>query len=345
MGVTLYGRSFLTDGSHAQSAWILEPGKICVKSEEFTPEQGKPVVRSELMGISHGTEMLIYRGQLPLEIAADTSLCALRDSSAYPIKYGYANCGITSEGSHVFAYYPHQDLFQPNEDDLVELPRELNFEDAVFFANMETALTLAQDAGPRVGEVILIVGQGTVGLLTAEILNHSHLGKIITADRYALRREASSDIGCLSSTADPATVAETVKEVTGGRGCDIAIDCSGSELGLQLAIDSLGYSGKLVAGSCFGNRPLQLSLDWHFHRDRIRIISSQVSTIDPNLAGRWNIKRRRQQVLDLIDLIRPGRYITHRFTLSRVQEAFDLLDESPEQTIQVVLVPDWKENQ
>ena len=57
------------------------------------PARGQVRVRTLASAISPGTEMLIYRGQMPQGLAADETLEALSGVLTYPLKYGYAAVG------------------------------------------------------------------------------------------------------------------------------------------------------------------------------------------------------------------------------------------------------------
>ena len=322
----------------ARALYFTAPGAVELRKENCRPAGKQVLVRSRLIGISHGTEMLVYRGQMPGGLEADASLPALAGTLEYPLKYGYINTGETESGRRVFAFYPHQDLFFADPEQLVELPTRLDFADAVFLANMETALGIVHDANPRFGECVLLIGQGVVGLLTAEILMRGGVGKVITVEPYPERRRASEAIGCVALQPG-AQLREQILEHTAGRGADVAINVSASAEGLQLAIDNLAFAALVVEASWYGSRPVTLDLGSAFHRNRLRLRSSQVSRIDPALSGRWDKARRLQTVLELLQQIQPSRYISHRFALDRAREAYELLENHPEQSIQIVLEP------
>ena len=80
-----------------------------------------------------------------------------------------------------------------------------------------------------------------------------------------------------------------------------------------------------------------LDLGGRFHRSRITLISSQVSTIHPALRGRWSPERRYDVAWRMIRRVRPERLVTHRFPVERAAEAYALLDREPGQAIQVML--------
>jgi threonine dehydrogenase-like Zn-dependent dehydrogenase len=62
-----------------------------------------------------------------------------------------------------------------------------------------------------------------------------------------------------------------------------------------------------------------------------------VSTLAPQFTGRWSKDRRLTVAWEMIRRIKPADFITHRFEIQRVKEAYKLLDEKPGDTIQVVL--------
>ena len=118
---------------------------------------------------------------------------------------------------------------------------------------------------------------------------------------------------------------------------DLSIELSGSPAALNDAIALTGFSGRIVIGSWYGRKPAQLNLGGDFHRSRIKLISSQVSSIAPELSGRWDKSRRFDAAWDAIRRIQPQKWITHRFPLEQAREAYQLLDKSPAEAIQVML--------
>ena len=120
-------------------------------------------------------------------------------------------------------------------------------------------------------------------------------------------------------------------------GADLAFELSGVPQVLDEAIKVLGFDGRIVVGSWYGQKSAPLNLGGRFHRDRMRIISSQVSTIRPGLRGRWTKPRRLGAALKRLPEIQPERWITQRFPIERAGEAYQLIDGDPGQTIQVLL--------
>src|SRR6185437_3076295 len=64
------------------------------------PAAGEVLVRTLRSGISGGTERLVYRGEIPAELALDDTIGALGGTFSYPFAYGYACVGEIAESGH-----------------------------------------------------------------------------------------------------------------------------------------------------------------------------------------------------------------------------------------------------
>jgi threonine dehydrogenase-like Zn-dependent dehydrogenase len=97
--------------------------------------------------------------------------------------------------------------------------------------------------------------------------------------------------------------------------------------------------GTVVVASWYGTKPVTLNLGGRFHRERIRVRSSQVGRVNPELAPRWDRTRRTKAVLGLLEdpRLRLESLISHRFAFSEAPLAYQLVDERPFETAQVVL--------
>lgn len=330
---------------NAKGLFFTAPHQVSVRSISLPPlAPGQALVESLLSAISPGSEMLVYRGQFPqgLPDACD----ALSSDLRYPLRYGYACVGRVLEigkgvnpilvGKLVFAFQPHVSHFLAPADSLFLVPDALLPETACFLPNMETAVNLTQDAAPLLGERALVFGQGIVGLLTAALLAEFPLASLVTCDCLPLRREASRSLG-VSAALDPGVVGfrEQVRQWLPS-GADLTLELSGAPEALNDAIALTGFGGRVVIGSWYGEKRATLDLGGAFHRSRIRLISSQVSSIAPELSARWDKARRFQVAWEALSRIRPERWITHRFPLEQAAEAYQLLDERPGEAIQVV---------
>jgi threonine dehydrogenase-like Zn-dependent dehydrogenase len=172
-----------------QALVFVGPRRVDVVEEaEAPPRAGEVLVRTRVSAISAGTELLVYRGELPAGLALDETLPALAGASfAYPVRYGYAAVGdvvavgagvaATWRGRRVFGFAPHASTFVAAVADVYPVPDGLDAERAALFASMETAVNLVLDGAPRLGERVAVIGQGVVGLLATAVLARSRSGQ------------------------------------------------------------------------------------------------------------------------------------------------------------------------
>jgi threonine dehydrogenase-like Zn-dependent dehydrogenase len=119
-------------------------------------------------------------------------------------------------------------------------------------------------------------------------------------------------------------------------GADLVYEVSGNTEAVNLAIETGGFGSRIVLGSWYGRQPATLDLGFKFHRERMQLISSQVSTVAPALSGRWNKNRRLSAAWQWLQRIGPRRFITRRFPIERAAEAYRLLHQDPSGDLQIV---------
>ena len=343
----------------ARQLWFTKPQQIEIREQQLPPLQPEQIrVKTVCSAISAGTEMLVYRGQLPTDIALDATLAALQHRQTYPLQYGYAcvgrveQIGATVDGLWqdrlVFAFQPHASHFIATPTQVIALPDGIEPEAAVFLANMETAVNLVLDGSPTLGEQVAVLGLGVVGLLLASLLAQFPLAQLQALDGIAGRRARALRLGVQqvydpSSTIQIAALKQNLQlpvllSATPGAGTDLIYEVSGTPEALNLAIDLCSYSWRIVIGSWYGSKSADIHLGGTAHRNRIKLISSQVSTLAPELSGRWDKARRFQTAWDMIRRVQPQELISHRVPLDQADVIYDLLDKTPEQVLQAVFI-------
>lgn len=316
------------------------PGKIRLERETIAPlEADQLLVRTEYSAISAGTERLFYRGEVPSGLELDETIPALNGKFSYPLRYGYACVGNVVDagaaelsgwiGQKVFSFHPHASHFAAHPDALISLNEHLPYQSAVLLPFMETAISLTHDGKPMIGENIAVFGLGTVGLITSWLLAQIPLADLLTVDPLQIRRQAARQLGA-SRSIDP-TDLQNEKTLV-----ELSFEVSGNPEALNPAIEHTAFNGRVVVGSWYGTKRTELNLGGRFHRSRIKLISSQVSTLPPELIGQWTKGRRLQFALDLLRELPVDKIISHRIPFDRSEEAYPLLDEHPEKALQIL---------
>jgi 2-desacetyl-2-hydroxyethyl bacteriochlorophyllide A dehydrogenase len=318
------------------------PKRVEVRSVEVRPPaDGDVLVGTRWSGISGGTELLAYRGELDPDLAVDDVIASLGGTFAYPFAYGYSCVGkvLTSrvdgvaEGSTVFAFHPHQDLFTVRGEDVVAI-EGLDDRLATLFPLVETALQVSLDAGSRLGELVVVLGLGPVGTLTAALLAGAG-AVVIGVDPRADRRDTASAFGVRSVAASE--ISALVDDVTTGSGAPLAVDVTGNPAALASALDLLAHEGEVLVAGWYGTKEVSLPLGRAFHRRRLAIRSTQVSTIPARLAGRWDVPRRRRAAIELAAQLPLKLLATHEVPFERAPDAYALLDRGGDGVMHVAL--------
>ena len=303
----------------------VEVGEVPVPA----PREGELLVRTEFSGISGGTELLAYRGEVDPRLPRDETLAALGGTFAYPFVYGYSvvgtverSAGPLSEGTRVFAFHPHQDVFVAKAEDTVPLDG-VEARSATLLPLVETALQVCLDAGPRYADDVVVTGLGAVGTLTAALLARTG-ARLIASEPRTWRRDAARAFGVRAVA--PEDLPASVREATDGRGASLLVETSGDPKALADGLPLLSHEGVALVCSWYGTKPVALPLGAEFHRRRLTIRSSQVSTIPSELAGRWDRTRRREAARALLGELPVSALATHEFPFERAADAYAAID-------------------
>jgi 2-desacetyl-2-hydroxyethyl bacteriochlorophyllide A dehydrogenase len=305
-------------------------------------------------GISHGTEMTTYRGTSPFygkrfDPRARLFLAAETPDWDYPVPSGYENVGQVVElGSDVaglalddvvFTYSYHQTRVVADERVAYRLPADLPPEHGLFVALLGVAYNAILDARILLGETVAIFGLGVIGQLLVQLCRLSGAGQIIAVDLIEKRLDHARGLGAdvAINPRDAPDVALKARHLTGNRGPDVVIDCTGSAQALNEAIRTAAFQGTVVVVSFLAGEAHGLYLGDEFHHNRIRLVSSQAAGVNPALHPRWDWERKLRAALTILPRLNLDGLITHRFPFDQAARAYDVVDRCPEDTLQVIL--------
>ena len=129
---------------------------------------------------------------------------------------------------------------------LYHLPDDLSFEKAAMAEPVSVAFHAVNLIPNEINESAVVVGAGMIGLFVIQALRIKGYGTIIALDldesRLAMALQLGADYALKSD--DPGTL-EKVKELTHGRGADMAFDVVGIVPTINLAINAVRKGGKI----------------------------------------------------------------------------------------------------
>lgn len=321
-------------GERAAAVVFAGPRDVTIDEVDLPPlGDGHVLVRTRYSGISAGTELLAYRGELDPDLPRDETLGALGGVFTYPFSYGYSCVGEVeasrsrlAEGTPVFAFHPHQDRFVCPADDVIVVS-DIDLRLATLLPLVETALQISLDAGAVVDDDVVVFGLGAVGLLTAALLARAG-AKVIAAEPRPWRRQVAGELGI--AAVSPQDLRSSLAAGGAPDGVILAVEVSGHPDALVDALDLLRHEGTALVASWYGTKPVSLPLGGRFHRRRLTIRSTQVSTIPARLSDRWTIARRRAAAAALLHELPLRSLATHEFLFARAADAYAAVDEGTE---------------
>jgi 2-desacetyl-2-hydroxyethyl bacteriochlorophyllide A dehydrogenase len=348
---------------------VLEgPRKVRLQADDPLPLGPRDVrVRAILSGISHGTELNLYRGGSPFaDRTFDRELRAFvrPDPSrpTYPSPLGYELVGVVEEtgaavdeldvGDLVHTGVPHGEETVLDVDaamgatyPLVRLPAGVPHEHWLFVSLAMVALVAMHDARVKVGDHVAVFGLGAIGLLLVQLARMAGSGRVVGVDLVASRRDLAADLGA-DAVLDPGEAREGVGPAikrSGGGGMDVAVETSGSTAALHDAIAAARLGGTIVTVGFYQGGAPQLRLGEEWHHNRLDMVSSMGAWGAPHRAyPAWDRMRVARTVVDLLasDRLEVDPLPVRRFGFEEAVDAYGWLDAHPDEAIKVALTYD-----
>lgn len=317
-------------------------------------------VRTRYSGISAGTELTAYRGtNAYLTRSWDAEARLFRDGAPgidYPVVgWGYSEVGEVTEispelvgtpglpavGDLVWGIWGHRSEGIVPAERLVghALPAGLDALAGSFARVGAIAHNAVLAADLHLGEDVAVFGQGVIGLLTTR-LAHLSGARVTAVDTLDGRLETARKHGAETTlNARAGGVAERVRETTGGLGADVAIEISGAYPALHEALRSVAAGGRVVASGFYQGDGAGLRLGDEFHHNRVQLVCSQIGGGPPQLSGRGTVERLQRTFLRLVaeGKVDVQSLVSHVVSVADAADAYVLLDERPEDALQIVL--------
>jgi len=192
------------------------------------------------------------------------------------------------------------------------IPEGVSDEQVIYLSDiLPTAYEVGVLSGSvRPGDVVAIVGCGPIGLSALVASSLFSPAAVVAIDSVASRRELALKFGATRAVA-PGEASDTIRELTGGLGADVAIEAVGVPETFEMCTELVRPAGHVANVGVHG-KPATLHLETLWIRD---------VTITMGLVDTYSIPT-------LLRLISAGRidpvsFTTHRFRLDQAMEAYD----------------------
>jgi 2-desacetyl-2-hydroxyethyl bacteriochlorophyllide A dehydrogenase len=208
------------------------------------------------------------------------------------------------------------------------LPDRLPLADATLIETLATVRHSQVRLGLKAGESVVVIGQGTTGLLHTRLAVLAGANPVIAVSRTRWKLDMATQMGAhhaIDLTAEKA-VGE-VTRLTGGSGADVVIDTAGGASVLMAAIDMLRPGGRL-APYAISHECCPGFTTFPMYYKEISIIGSRALT-DADMAPS-------------IDLVASGKidvsnFVSASYPLDRTPEAFEEYERNPGKVLRIVI--------
>lgn len=219
------------------------------------------------------------------------------------------------------------DYFVGNDDRVYKLPDGMPYEEGALTEPMAVALHAVKRSDIRLGDRVVIVGAGAIGIFVAAICRYLGAAQVVVSDFSEFRLDAARQMGATRTVcASKENLEDVIGGMSGGKGFDKAFECVGMEQTFNQAVRSVRTNGLVTDIGIFENREIAFNASI-LVRKEIRIQGSQGYC--------WDF----DDAIRLVGELKVGPLITHRFPLDRLKEAFDTVLSPDSNAIKVCLIP------
>ena len=212
--------------------------------------------------------------------------------------------------------------------DVVRLP-----DDGPFPAEpLGCAVNIFKRGNIRRGETVAIVGTGFLGLLVVQLAVNAGARVLALSHRHS-SLELAREFGASATIEihDKQLAAQSVTELTGGRGCECVIEAAGKQESLDLATELTSERGRLVIAGYHQDGPRQVNMQlWNWRG--LDVINAHERDPTVYVAGM-------REAIAAIEagVLNPQPLYTHTFKLAELSQVFHTLERSPEGFVKALI--------
>jgi threonine dehydrogenase-like Zn-dependent dehydrogenase len=261
------------------------------------------------------------------------SLCGCHSQDGPATRHGFKAMGGWRFGNTINGCQAEYVLVPDAIANLSPIPDQLTDEQVLMCPDiMSTGFAGAEKGRVRIGDTVAVFALGPIGLCAVAGAKLMGATNIIGVDTLPVRMEAARKLGADHvvdfASADP--VAEIMR-LTDGRGVDVAIEALGTQGTFQSALRVLRPGGTLSSLGVYSGDLVIPADAFSAGLGDNRIVTSLCP------GG----KERMRRLISVIDSGRVdlGAMVTHRFSLDRIEEAYELFANQRDGVLKVALTP------
>jgi len=219
------------------------------------------------------------------------------------------------------------DYFVVDERYVYRLPEHLSYEAGSLIEPLAVAVHAAKRAKIGLGDEVLIIGAGPIGILTAAVCKAAGAREIVVADIADVRLETAAAMGAtrtVNSQREP--VLDVIRRMTGGHGIGKSFECVGREETFIQAMTCLCKGGLATMLGIFEQPTIQIPA---------HVFVSQEITVQGSQGYCWDFPT----AIGLTHTIDLDKIVSHVFPLTEVDKALKVALNPSERAVKIILKP------
>lgn len=214
---------------------------------------------------------------------------------------------------------------------MAKVPESLSDERAILAGDVfSTGFSAVERANVETGDTVAVFAQGPVGLCATAGARLHGAGLVIAVEGVPERAELALRLGA-NTVLEPEGAVARIRELTGRRGVDVAIEALGRQETFAAALEATRLDGTVSSvGVYASSRSLDVPIGHGFYQRRI------VTSLCPSGSERL----RRLFALAEYGPTDLSQLFTHRMPLSRTDEAYELFADRRDGVVKIALTPD-----
>ena len=322
-----------------QSVVFKGPNRCVVESKpDPTPGPDDVIVKVKASGIC-GTDIHMFDGDIPTDypmtpghefsgivaevgdsvdtvnvgdrVAVDPTLTC---GACYYCKRGKPHFCLNWEAIGVIHDGGFAELSSVPDKSVHALPDAVSFEEGAMLEPLSCCLHGTERAGIELGDTVLIIGGGAIGLMIAQLAKLAGARKTILSEPSTYRREAGAALG-IDVVVDPVaeSIGQAIKDSTFD-GADVIFECTGLPEPTRESLDLAAKGGRII---WFGVANAESTVAISSYKVFDRELSIGGSFINPNTVSR---------ALDILSAkaIQVAPLITTKLSLEEIERALEL---------------------
>jgi L-iditol 2-dehydrogenase len=217
-------------------------------------------------------------------------------------------------------------------DFVFPIPDEMSYDEAAMAEPISVGIHAMRRGRLQVGETVVIMGMGPIGMLSAVVAHLSGANKVIGVDFEESRLELSKKMGVTDTVnLKNENLAERIAEITGGKNVDLALETAGNAKALQSALTSVKRGGRVVVVGLPPEDIATLNIN--------EIVGGEI-----DIFGVFRYSNTYQTAIDMISQCKVAgidlkNMMTHYYSLDETKEAFEKAISDRTNAIKVMIRP------